>query len=76
MSKKITIEKLQLKSSKVLSEIAERRQELGISQADLAYQLNMTPSGYFKIEKGESKLDLIRLFEIAHYLNIDAKKLF
>ena len=76
MSKKITIEKLQLKSSKVLSEIAERRQELGISQADLAYQLNMTPSGYFKIEKGESKLDLIRLFEIAYYLKIDAKKLF
>ncbi|KGL62469.1 hypothetical protein, helix-turn-helix domain protein [Polaribacter sp. Hel1_85] len=76
MLKKITIEKLEKKAHKVLKKIVKRRQELGISQTDLAIKLNMTTSGYFKVEKGESKLDLIRLFEIAEFLDIDAKELF
>lgn len=76
MLEKNTIEKPQELSDKVLSRIVERRQELGISQTDLAIKLSMTTSGYFKVEKGESKLDLIRLFEIAEFLNIDAKELF
>ena len=76
MLEKNTIEKPQELSEKVLKKIVERRQELGISQTDLAIKLSMTTSGYFKVEKGESKLDLIRLFEIAEFLNIDAKELF
>ncbi|ARV15800.1 helix-turn-helix domain-containing protein [Polaribacter sp. SA4-12] len=76
MLEKNTIEKPQELSDKVLKKIVERRQELGISQTDLAIKLSMTTSGYFKVEKGESKLDLIRLFEIAEFLNIDAKELF
>ena len=76
MLEKNTIEKPQELSDQVLKRIVERRQELGISQTDLAIKLNMTTSGYFKVEKGETKLDLIRLFEIAEYLNIDAKELF
>ena len=76
MKEKISVEALQSKSYDVLSKIVKRRKELGISQTQLAHQLNMTISGYFKVEKGESKLDLMRLFEIAHYLKIDAKDLF
>jgi ribosome-binding protein aMBF1 (putative translation factor) len=76
MLEKNTIEKPQELSEQVLKRIVERRQELGVSQTDLAIKLNMTTSGYFKVEKGESKLDLIRLFEIAEFLNIDAKDLF
>ena len=76
MLEKNTIEKPQKLSDQVLRKIVERRQELGISQTDLAIKLSMTTSGYFKVEKGESKLDLIRLFEISEYLNIDAKELF
>jgi len=76
MIEKISIEELQSKSDKVLAKIVKRRQELGISQTELALLLNMTTSGYFKVEKGETRLDLIRLFEIAYYLKIDVKKLF
>lgn len=76
MLTKNTIEKLHEQAEKVLKKIVERRQELGISQTELAIKLNMTTSGYFKVEKGESKLDLIRLFEIASCLDIDAKELF
>jgi len=76
MLEKNTIEKPQELSEKVLKRIVKRRQKLGISQTELAIRLSMTTSGYFKVEKGESKLDLIRLFEIAEYLNIDAKEFF
>ena len=64
------------KSNNVLKKIINRRQELNISQTDLALKLNMTTSGYFKIEKGNSKLDLIRLFKIANLLDTEAKDFF
>ena len=76
MLTKNTIEKLHDQADEVLKKIVKRRQELGISQTELAIKLNMTTSGYFKVEKGESKLDLIRLFEIASCLDIDAKDFF
>jgi transcriptional regulator with XRE-family HTH domain len=76
MLEKNTLEELHKQADKVLKKIVKRRQKLGISQTELAIKLNMTTSGYFKVEKGESKLDLIRLFEIAEFLNIDAKEFF
>ena len=76
MLKKITIENPKEKAINVLQKIVTRRQELGLSQTDLAIQLNMTTSGYFKIEKGDSKLDLLRLFAIAECLDIEVKSLF
>ncbi|MCL7752497.1 helix-turn-helix transcriptional regulator [Polaribacter sp. Z022] len=74
--KKVTTERPQEKAEKVLQKIIDKRQELGLSQTDLALKLNMTISGYFKVEKGDSKLDLIRLFEIAEVLNIEVKEFF
>ena len=76
MLKKSTVKKLEEKAQNVLQNIAERRQKLGLSQTDLALKLNMTTSGYFKVEKGETKLDIIRLIEIAEILEIEAKELF
>ena len=76
MLRKITIENPKEKAINVLQKIVTRRQELGLSQTDLAIQLNMTTSGYFKIEKGDSKLDLLRLFAIAECLDIEVKSLF
>ena len=76
MLKKSTVKELEIKAQIVLQKIAERRQKLGFSQTDLALKLNMTISGYFKVEKGESKLDVIRLLEIAEILEIDAKEFF
>ena len=76
MLRKITIENPKEKAINVLQKIVTRRQELGLSQTDVAIQLNMTTSGYFKVEKGDSKLDLLRLFTIAECLDIDAKDLF
>ena len=63
-------EKIEEETAKVLQRIVKKRQELGISQFDLALMLNLTNNGYFKIETGKSKLDIKRLIEIAELLNV------
>jgi transcriptional regulator with XRE-family HTH domain len=57
-------------SSKVLQRIIKKRQELGVSQMDLAFKLHLSANGYFKIEKGHSKLDVNRLLQIAKVLSV------
>jgi len=64
------------KALETLLKITKRRQELKKSKTDLALNLNMTTSGYFKIEKGSSKLDITRLFEILEVLEISPKVFF
>lgn len=63
-------EKIDKEAAKVLQRIVKKRQELGISQFDLALMLSLTNNGYFKIETGKSKLDIKRLIEIAELLNV------
>ncbi|QLB12183.1 helix-turn-helix protein [Bisgaardia hudsonensis] len=41
------------------------------SQEEMAEKLNMSPSGYAKIERGETKLYLDKLEKIAQILDID-----
>lgn len=45
------------------------------SQEDMAEKLEMSKNGYAKIERGESKLNLERLQQIATVLNIDVQEL-
>jgi len=65
--KKETIESA---SIKVLQRIIKKRQALGVSQMDLAFKLHLTANGYFKIEKGITKLSVLRLLEIADALKV------
>ncbi len=65
--KKETIESA---STKVLQRIIKKRQALGVSQMDLAFKLHLTANGYFKIEKGITKLSVLRLLEIADALKV------
>jgi len=61
---------LESKSTKVLQRIIKKRETLGISQMDLAFKLHLTANGYFKIEKGHTKLSVLRLLQIAEALNV------
>ncbi|NBI12290.1 helix-turn-helix domain-containing protein [[Haemophilus] felis] len=45
------------------------------SQEEMAEKLNMSPSGYSKIERGETKLYLDKLQQIAQIFNIDISEL-
>lgn len=48
----------------------------GWSQEEMAEKLNMSVTGYAKIERGETKLHIPRLEKIADVLGIEVKDLF
>ncbi|EAQ42672.1 DNA binding helix-turn helix protein [Polaribacter sp. MED152] len=75
-AKEKEIEKSELNRQLVLKKIVDRRKELGLTQWDISEQLNLTYSGYFKVETGKTKLDVYRLFEILDTLNITPKEFF
>lgn len=45
------------------------------SQDEMAKRLNMSPNGYAKIERGETKLRLEKLMQIAQVFNMDVLEL-
>ncbi|MDX6745456.1 helix-turn-helix transcriptional regulator [Polaribacter sp. PL03] len=65
-------EKLNAKAiyNAVLKKIIAERTALGITQINVAQQLGIGENGYFKIEKGKTKLDLERLLLILEVLEI------
>ena len=65
-------EKREEEVAEILKRVVKKRQELGISQFDLALKLNLTNNGYFKIEKGITNLSIIRLLEISEVLGVDS----
>lgn len=61
---------------KILRLIAKKRSELGISQFRMGEVLGLTESGYFKVEKGKSRLDLMRFIIILNKLGITPQDFF
>ncbi len=51
--------------------IRSMREQCNWTQEDMAEKLNMSISGYSKIERGETKVNLQRLQQIAEVLNIN-----
>tara|TARA_B100000795_G_scaffold16288_1_gene10916 strand:- start:477 stop:710 length:234 start_codon:yes stop_codon:yes gene_type:complete len=60
----------------VLKKIAANRAQRNITQISAGKHINIGESGYFKIEKGKSRLDLERLFEILELLEISPEEFF
>lgn len=60
----------------ILEKIIAQRIATGKTQINVADHLNLSEGGYFKVEKGKTKLDLERLFEILEYLEISPKEFF
>lgn len=56
---------------KIHDKLRMLREQNKLSQEEVAEQLSMSPSGYAKIERGETKLYLDKLEKIAHIFNID-----
>ena len=53
---------------KLIKKIASVRLKKGLSYENMADDLSLTPAGYRKIETGETKLTVERLFRIAELL--------
>ena len=61
---------------KILEKIAKKRKKKGYSYENMAEDLALTPSGYRKIETGETKLTVERMLQIATVLDLSVSKLF
>jgi len=59
----------------VASNIKRRRNELHISQIQMAGLLNITQNAYSKIEMAKTKMSVERLYEIADILKISPRRL-
>ena len=53
------------KEVEILSHIKQLRLKKGISQYDLGKKLGISQNAYYKIEKGQTKLDLQRLIQLS-----------
>ena len=56
---------------KIHDKLRTVREQNKLSQEEVAEQLSMSPSGYAKIERGETKLHLDKLEKIAQIFHID-----
>ena len=71
MKKNEKEEKITSRINDVLKKVIYRRKRLGLSQTDIANKLEMTKSGYFKMETGKTKLDIRRLLELSEVLKVE-----
>lgn len=55
----------------VFDKIKDIRETKGLTQEDVADALNLSASGYSKIERGETRLNLERLQQIADVLEVN-----
>ena len=60
---------------KLLEELIKARKKAGITQQELAKLLDKPQSFVSKYEKGERRLDVIELAQIAELIGADYKKL-
>lgn len=60
---------------KTYEKVRQFREQNNFTQEKMAEQLNLTPSSYAKLERGETKINIERLQQIANILNIDIKEL-
>lgn len=55
---------------KLLTLLVSKRQQLAVTQVEMAKKLKMTQSAYSKMERGELRIDLIQLRQILGVLKV------
>ena len=60
---------------KILEKITQKRSQKGYTYENMADDLGLIPSGYRKIEKGETKLSVEKMFQISTVLDIPINEL-
>lgn len=58
-------------SDQLRQNIRDIREDKHLTQADMAEKLNLSETGYAKIERGESKLNIDRIQQIANVLEVN-----
>ena len=60
----------------ILKKIKASRSHRNFTRINVAKHFNIGENGYFKIEKGKTKLDVKRLFEILELLEVSPEEFF
>ena len=60
----------------LLIKLVQKREVAGLTQYEVSNILGLTESGYFKVEKGKTKLDLERLLLILNALKVSPEEFF
>lgn len=60
--------KLVMEMEKIVDKIAQYRNKKGYTYENMAHELELSPAAYRKIETGETKLTVERLFRISNIL--------
>ncbi|MFD2529726.1 MULTISPECIES: helix-turn-helix domain-containing protein [Polaribacter] len=76
MNENSSLQSVDHQINNILNMIIYRRKKLGLTQTDLANKLEITLSGYYKIEKGKTDLNFRRMLEIAEILDVDLNYFF
>ena len=69
-------ERIQETYKTILDTLEEKRKAVNMSRFEIAVHLGLTENGYFKVIKGQTKLDLERLLLILSKLEISPKDFF
>ena len=64
-----------MEMEKIIEKITQYRNRKGYTYENMAHDLHITPAAYRKIETGETKLTVERLFKIAEILDIKVSDL-
>lgn len=56
--------------------IRRKRQQKGLTQHEMAEKIGLTPSAYSKIERGETRIDIDRIRQIAKALETEVMDFF
>lgn len=59
----------------VLRNIRRMRIDRELSQENVAFSLQISQSSYAKMESGQSKLSIQRLYQLANYFNVPVEDL-
>lgn len=62
-------------TKRIISNIKKLRELIGITREQIADELELSASGYSKLERGEIELSVIRLLQISKILNVQFEDL-
>jgi transcriptional regulator with XRE-family HTH domain len=57
----------------LLSQIRDKRKELGLSHEDVSSILDVSVSQYYKLESGKSEISLEKLISLCDFLDLELK---
>jgi transcriptional regulator with XRE-family HTH domain len=69
----VTLNQKTMSKDYLLSQIRDKRKELGLSHEDVSSILDVSVSQYYKLESGKSEISLEKLISLCDFLDLELK---